>query len=403
MSENPPMRVMVLAAEPSGDRLGAGLIRAMRARSGTELAISGIGGPAMRAQGVKSLFPITDLAVMGLVEVIPRLPRLARRVRKAARHVIREQPDIVVTIDSPDFMHRVVARARPKCPRTGFVNYVAPSVWMWRPGRAKKVARLYDLQLALLPFEPEWFKRQGLDCEFVGHPASARFASDGDSRARARNQLNLPAEDPVMVVLPGSRISEIERHGRIFGKAVRRIADEHANLRVVIPVAPGIEREIAAMAADWAGAPILLAAPADENRQEEHRLAFASADVALAASGTVTLELAAAGVPMVVAYRLAALTWQIGKRLRRNPYACLVNILLDAPCVPEFIQRRCRADSLARAVTRLLNDADARAEQRAGLRRATALVQAPGDLSPSESAARATLGFAERRKVAIAS
>ena len=385
------LSVCILAGEPSGDRLGAGLMRGIRTlHPKGPVTFTGLGGPAMAGEGLTSWFPISDLSVMGLSEILPRLPRLLSRIRLTADMIAETSPDVVVTIDSPDFMHRVVGRARRRCPGVRFTNYVAPSVWNWRSGRARRIRRLFDLQLALLPFEPPYFERVGLPCEFVGHPVVEEEMCAGTDLPALRAAWDLDPAAPVVVVLPGSRSGEISRLSTVFGKALGRVAERISGVAFILPSAPGMEAALRAAAHGWPVPVRILADPEYAVRERQKRAAFAMADVALAASGTVTLELAAAGLPAVVAYRLSPVTWAIAKRLVRHDSVSLVNILLGERAVPEYLQDRCRPELLADAMIGLLHDTEARDRQVRSGRRALDMLGRGGE-APSLRAARAVL------------
>ena len=380
-------RIALLVGEPSGDRLGAALIRALRREA--EVEIIGLAGPAMQAEGVRSFFPIAELSVMGLVEVLPRARRILRRIRETASALEAERPDIVVTIDSPDFMKRVVGRVRTRLPETLFVNYVAPSVWVWRPGRAREIARLYDLQLTLLPFEPPWFEAAGTRAVFVGHPA-VEGAERLPARMEARESMETTPDRPVLLALPGSRRGEIARLGSIFQDAIARVVVKHPDLLVLVPAAHGVESEAHRFAEGCRGDVRLLSAASDAGREREKAQAFGAADLALAASGSVVLELAVARVPAVIAYRFAPATWMLGSLLTRHRTASLVNILLGETVQPEFLQRNCRPGLIAAELLAYLTD-PARAEvQRQAADRAVRKVRIEGT-PPSVAAARAVL------------
>ena len=380
-------RIAVLAGEPSGDRLGAALVRALRREA--EVEIVGLAGPAMQAEGVRSFFPIAELSVMGLVEVLPRAGRILRRIREAALALEAERPDVVVTIDSPDFMKRVVRRIRKRLPDTRFVNYVAPSVWVWRPRRAREIARLYDLQLTLLPFEPPWFEAAGTRAVFVGHPA-VEGAEGMPARVQAREAMGVMPNYPVLVALPGSRRGEVERLGPIFQESIARVVAEHPGLVVLVPAAHGVESEARRFAEGCSGNVRLLSATSDVDRQHEKVHAFRAADAALAASGSVVLELAVARVPAVIAYRFASATWMLGSLLTRHRTASLVNILLGERVQPEFLQRHCRSEPIAAELLACLADPERAESQRRAADRAVEMVRIEG-IAPSVAAARAVL------------
>lgn len=375
-------RVFIVAGEPSGDAIGAAIMVALTRASEGRVAFSGIGGPAMTARRLTSLFPMTELAVMGLAELIPHIPRLLRRIDQTVAAVLAERPDAVVTIDAPGFCFRVAKRL--KGAGIPLVHVVAPSVWAWKPGRAGRIARFLDRLLVLLPFEPPYFTRHGLATDFIGHPAVEVPA--GDSAAfRARHGIAVDA--PLLCVLPGSRAGEVGRLLQPFADAVAILARERTGLRVVVPTVPGVAARVREQV--WP-VPAVVVEGAEAKRD-----AFAASTAALAASGTVALELALAGVPAVVAYRVNPLTHQIVKRLVRVAHVNLVNLILDRPVVPELLQGDCRPDRLARAVGRLLDDPAARAAQvEAGIAVGNRLGRAEMDAggpTPSERAAKILL------------
>lgn len=377
--------VFLVAGEPSGDEIGARLIAAMKERTGGAVRIAGVGGEAMAAEGLDSLFPLTDIAVMGLVEVLPRAGRILARMSQTARAVRRLAPDVVVTIDAPGFAAGVWKRLRGS--GVPLVHYVAPTVWAWRPGRAATLARRIDHLLTLLPFEPPYFEREGLPATFVGHPALESGIDKADGAAfRARHGLG---PDPVLGVLPGSRAGEIARLMPVFRDTVALLTAEGRRLRCVIPTVAAHLESVRREAAAFPAETVVVS-----ERHERHA-AMAACDVALAASGTVTVELAVAGVPMVVGYRLNPLTAAVVRRLVKVRYASLVNLILDRPAIPEFLLGRCRPALLADALGRLLDDPAARAGQRAAAGEALARL-APEGLRPSARAAEVVLDIAAR-------
>ncbi|MCK0166547.1 lipid-A-disaccharide synthase [Jannaschia sp. S6380] len=335
------MRLFLIAGEPSGDRLGAALMQGLR-HLVPDVEIVGIGGPAMTAEGLESLFPMEVLSVMGLAEVVPRLPELLRRRDAAVAAIADLRPDALITIDSPDFCLRVVARARRVRPSLPVIHYVAPSVWAWRPGRAEKMARHVDHVLALLPFEPPYMQAAGMSCDFVGHPVvtepRATPAEAAAFRARAGGE--------VALVLPGSRRGEVTRLGPVFGEAIEQLP---RGSRVVVPTVPHLEPVLREMTRGWPFDPILVTDPADK------RAAFGAATAALAASGTVSLELAASGTPMVIAYDMNWFSWQIVSRMLRVDTGTLVNLIAGRNVVPEFHGPACRAGPVGAAFARLMS------------------------------------------------
>ncbi len=384
--------IFLIAGEPSGDEIGGRLIAALREATGGEVRVAGVGGGAMADQGLESLFPIEELSVMGLMEVLPRAAGIMRRMSESARAVRRLSPDAVVTIDSPGFAAGVWRRLEGAA--VPLVHYVAPTVWAWRPGRARKLARRIDHVLALFPFEPPYFEAEGLDCTFVGHPAlEAEIAPDAGARFRARHGI---AAGPVVGLLPGSRGGEVSRLMPVFCDAVRRIASVQPAARAVIPAVAAHADAIRAAAA---GLPIPVAVTAD--RKERHA-AMAACDVAIAASGTVALELALTATPTVIAYKVNPITWRILRRMLRVRYVTMANIVLDRPAIPEFLQDDCTGETLARAALDLLCDESARREQRAAVDSVLAALR-PGGASPSARAAETILDIARRRSGARAS
>jgi lipid-A-disaccharide synthase len=385
---NRPLTLMLVCGEPSGDQLGAQLMAALKALTNNSVNIVGVGGPAMAAQGLQTLFPLDATSVMGLREIVPKLPEILRRVRRAADYAAQIQPDAVVLIDSPDFTHLIAKRLKKIAPRIPTVNYVAPQVWATRAYRARKMATYFDLVLALLPFEAPFFESHGLRSVFVGHPALERAKRmTGGAEFRARH--GIAPDAPLLAVLPGSRTNEIRYIFPVFRDAVSMLAQRVPGLVTVIPAVPHVGARIRVGAANWPVPLHIL------DGEAEKFSAFDAADAALAASGTVTTELALSRTPMVVAYKVGKVTAAIYKRLVAVKYITLVNLLLDRLAVPEFIQERCRADLLADAVASLLTDKAVAARQSADLEEAMRRMGQGGG-EPSMRAARAILEFLGR-------
>ncbi len=393
-----PVRLFLAAGEPSGDRLGGALLAGLRELCGDRLEVQGIGGPAMAAQGLVSRFPMEELSVMGIAEVLPRLPNLLRRIRETGDAAAEMAPDALVTIDSPDFSLRVAKRARTRLPELRTIHYVAPSVWAWRPGRALKMARVIDHVLALLPFEPPYMEAAGMTCDFVGHPVVAERQATPEEVAALRAELAIAPGQPVLALLPGSRRGEVSRLAPVFSEVARRLRRLLPDLAVIVPAAPGamdlIDRLIRADEAGWPHIldPRRLAAKDWEARK---RAAFAAADVALAASGTVSLELAAAGTPMVIGYDASSLTVFIVRRLIRVDTATLVNLVTETRAVPEFFAEDCTPEKLTPAVEALLADPEAAAAQRRTDEAAMVLLGKGGE-APGLRAARSVLAAISR-------
>ncbi len=385
-----PGHFFLIAGEPSGDILGARLMAAMRGKTDGDIAFSGIGGPRMIAQGLTPLFPMSELSMMGLAEVLPRIPYLLARIRQAASEIKRLRPAALVTIDAPDFSFRVAARVHAA--GVPCIHYVAPSVWAWRPGRAARISHFLDHLLAVLPFEPPYFEAEGLPCSFVGHPAVEGGAGKGDGMAfRARH--NIPPDRKIIVMLPGSRQGEVNRLLPIFVDALKRVQSNRPGMTVIVPVAPEMTAQVRGALAQSGFDSLVI-----EGDVEKFD-GFAAAEVALAKSGTVTLELALAGVPAVIAYRINPITHAIVSRIVRGRFAGLPNVILGRELMPELLQDQCRPDRLAGELIRLLDDSKARNAQIAGAAEVRGLVSVP-DMTPSEAAADIVLRVA-REKAAI--
>jgi lipid-A-disaccharide synthase len=376
-----PLRVALVAGEHSGDQLGFKLMRALReARSG-HVAFSGVGGEAMEAEGLESLFPMSDIAVMGILPVLARLPTLLARIRETAQAIIADRPDVLIIIDSPDFTHRVARRVRAALPNLPIVDYVSPSVWAWRPGRAKAMRTYVDCVLALLPFEPEAYRRlDGPRCVYVGHPLIERLGELRPNAEEARRRASAP---PLIVVLPGSRRSEVTRLMADFGGALATLRQSVGPFSLVLPTLPHIEGEVRAMATNWPEPTITLG-------EEAKYAAFRVAHAGLAASGTATLELALAGVPMVGAYKVSLVEEQL-KYLIKVPSILLPNLILGERAIPEKLQKDCTPVALAAALVEIVRDGPARSAQLEALSRLDQLMALPDGGAPSAHAARAVL------------
>ncbi len=376
---------MLVCGEPSGDLLGAQLMAGIKQLAGDRVTIVGVGGQAMAREGLESLFPLDATAVMGLREVVPAIPRILARVKQAADYAIRIHPDALVVIDSPDFTHRIARAVKARDASIKTVNYVAPQVWASRAYRAKAMARYFDLILALFPFEVPFFEKYGLKAVFTGHPVierRARMIGGDDLRAR----LGLAGDAPLLVLLPGSRTSEIRFILPIFRAAVALLAKKIPGLVTVLPTVPHVAAKVRAGAAGWPTPLHIL-----ENENDKYA-AFDAANVALAASGTVTAELALARTPMVVAYRVGGLTYALANWLMTAPYMTLVNILLERRAIPEFKQYAATPAALAAEVERLFQDESARAAQQDAMNEFGRRL-GEGEEAPSLRAARVLLDF----------
>jgi lipid-A-disaccharide synthase len=367
-----------MAAEESGDRLGAGLIMALRERLGSSVNLVGIGGRHMAEQGLTTLVPIEELSIIGFMAIPQRLPLILRRIREATDAVLKEQPDILVIIDSPDFTHRVARRVRARDPSIPIVNYVSPTVWVWRGGRAKKMRAYVDRVLAVLPFETEVHRRlNGPPCTYVGHP----LLNELDTlRPDAQELARRTAIPPMLLVLPGSRRSEIKRNMAIFGETLRLLQAEGETFEPVLPTTPELLESVRAAAKDWPVQPRIVVSDSDK------KAAFRTARAALAKSGTVTLELALAGVPMVTAYRVTEIEAFVARRVIQTSSIILANLILGENVIPEFLQQDFTAEKLAPALRDILGDTPARQRQVEAFARLEAIMSTGGK-RPSELAA----------------
>lgn len=379
--------IYLIAGEPSGDLLGARLMAALKQQTGGAVRFAGIGGEEMRAEGLDSLFPMADLSVMGLVEVLPRLPLILRRIRETLSDIETKSPSAVVTIDSWGFCGRIHKGLKERQSRVPRIHYVAPMVWAWKKGRAKTLAQVLDLLLTLFPNEPAWFETEGLRSVHVGHSVIEGGAGQGDGAAfRARHGLG--ADQRILCLLPGSRRSETSRLLPVFAATIDRLAVRYPDLVVAVPTVETVADEVAAAAAGWTLPTLVLRGAA------ERFDAFAAASAALAASGTVALELAMAGVPAVIAYRVSPVSAFVATRFLGLDlkFVSLVNILAERQVMPELLQDDCRPDRLAEAMSQLLDDPDAVADQHRGEREALTRL-GWGETSPSARAAATILTF----------
>lgn len=374
--------IYLIAGEASGDFLGAQIMKSLK-KERADIRFSGIGGPLMEAEGLKSLFPYEELSLMGILEVVPNILHILKRIKQTIENIEKTRPDILLTIDAPDFSFRVVKGVQkkvseaPKC-----IHYVAPTVWAWRAGRAKKISKLLDGLICLLDFEPPYFEKEGLKALAVGHPLveGGAFEAQGDVFRKTRNI----AEDAQTIgIFFGSRKEELKRLGKVFGEVMTNFPEAH----FIVPTLPHLEKEIRALTSGLS-APVHITT--DKREKWE---AFAACDAALAASGTVGLELAAAGVPHIIAYRMSALTWEIVKRVVKVRYAHLGNIMLDREVIPEFLQPLCRSDLISLSLKRLLTDEKERQKQRDAFQKIQVRLGAHNPKTPSDKASKFVLSF----------
>lgn len=352
------LSIAIIAGEESGDALGAALAQALRRREGGAIELSGVGGRAMAAAGIVSPFAIDELSIVGLLAILEKLPAMYRRIRDTAQAVVTTRPDALVIVDSPEFTHRVARRVRALAPAIPIIDYVSPSVWAWRSGRARAMRAYVDHVLAILPFEPAVHQKLGgPPCSYVGHPLIERIADLRPSADEARRRL---ADPPLILALPGSRHGEISRHLAIFGAAIGRVAARVGPIDVVLPTVPHLLQRVTEGVALWPVAPRIVVDPA------EKWAAFRSARAALAASGTVTLELALSGVPTVAAYRLHVIEAAIARLFRIQaglPSVILANLAIGENVVPELLQEDCTPEKLTDALLPLIGDTPERRRQ----------------------------------------
>ena len=384
MDRDAPL-IFLIAGEPSGDLIASRLMVALKRRTGDRVRFAGIGGPLMAEQELESLFPYSELSLMGFLEVVPHIARLLGRIRATARTARRLRPAAFVSVDVPGFALRVARRLKG----AGFplVHYVAPTVWAYRLGRAAEIARYLDHVLCLFPFEPPYFEAEGLDASFVGHPLIEEPIGQADGPGFRQRHGIAPAQ-PVIAALPGSRTSELRRHEPVFAETVRALAQRIEGLRILVPTLPQNRAAVAAKTASW-GAPVTVV----EGKAEKYA-AFAASDAALTASGMATLELALAAVPMIVCYRVNPLTAAIARRILLVPHIAMPNIIADRRAAPEFVQRECSPERLVPALEQLLRDAAQRRDQIESFGEIAARLGRGGP-PPSERAAEVVLNLVE--------
>ncbi len=383
------MRVFIIAGEPSGDKLGAALMDGLR-QLVPEVQFDGIGGARMIEAGLESRFAMEEISIMGISEILSQYRHLKRRIAETADEIVASKPDVLITIDLPEFSLRVAKQVKEKS-QVRCVHYVAPTVWAWRAGRAAKMARHVDQVLALFPFEPPYMEAVGMRCDFVGHPV-VTDPQASDAEALAFREEHSLGDAPTALVLPGSRRGEVSRLAPIFGEALAPVLNARPDLRIVIPAAAPVEDLVREAVKDWAVTPLVIRS---EDKAQK-RAAFKAADVALAASGTVSLELAAAGTPMVIAYDMNWLSRQIIGRMLKVDTVTLVNLVSETRAVPEFIGADCVPERIAQGLLDLLDDPSGQADAMA----LTMQRLGQGGDAPGLRAARAVLdGLADGQRL----
>lgn len=386
-SRDPKRRICLIATEESGDRLGSALMKVLRQRLGDGVEFVGVGGRTMAREGLESLFPIEELSIVGFTAVVQQLPKILRLIRNTAEAVLEAAPDALVIIDSPDFTHRVARRVRAKNSTIPIVDYVSPQLWAWRPGRARTMLGYVDHVLGLLPFEPEEYRKLGgPPCSYVGHPLIEQLSS---LRPDAEEQARRNGEPPVLLVLPGSRRSEVRHHLGVFGATIGRLQAEGCAFELMLPTMPHLEATIREGIASWPVKPSIVIG------ENEKRAAFRIAHAALAKSGTVTLELALSGIPMVTAYRVGAVEAFILRRAIRVSSVILANLVIGREVIPEYLQEECTPEKLAPALHDVLTDSPLRRQQVEAFAQLDRIMST-GNKSPSVLAANVVLATMRR-------
>ena len=371
--------IYIIAGEPSGDFLGGRLMAALIIEKNNQIKFKGVGGPEMTSRGLTSLFPMIELSVMGIVEILPKIPKLLRRVTEVVKDISDTKPDIVITIDAPDFCFRVAKHLKGK--RIPLVHYVAPTVWAWRQGRAAKISKFLDHILCLFPFEPPYFHSEGLSATFIGHSVIETNATSANGN-NFRIAHGISPGTPILAVLPGSRKGEIRRHLPIFKETITQLKSTIPELELISITADHVSELVKIELNSWS-----IKSTVIEANSEKKYDAMAAANVALAASGTVTLELAVVGTPSIVTYQVNALTAFIGKRLVKAKYAGLINILLDQEIMPEQLLDNCDAKILVPEVINLMQNSKAQAKQKSAFKTAIKMLTPMDGQSPSRKAA----------------
>lgn len=381
-----PLKIALIAGEVSGDQLGGWLMQALLARN-PNIHFVGLGGTMMQGHGLHSLFPISDIALIGIAEVLPHAFTITRRIRETVEFLERENPDMILTIDAPGFALRVLKQlhARGKI-RPKLVHYVAPTVWAYRPERAKIVAERYDHLLCLLPFEPPYFEKEKLPVSYIGHEIAWWWKSRGDGVSFRRNH-SIPETTPLLAVFPGSRNGEIKRLWPIFKSAIERLNNEIPALEIVVQIPESLLGTMRQETDGWHVRTHIL------SNTEDKKGLFSSATAALAKSGTIGLECALAGLASITAYRANPLSVWMLRRMIKTPYVNLANILAGKMVVPELLQENCTAEKLASALKPLLMDVNARTLQQQELTRISEMLGTNDRQSPSEKAADIVLGM----------
>jgi len=382
------LKIFIIAGEASGDNLGSNFMRAVKYLN-PDCEFIGVGGNNMQAEGLKTIFPMEELSVMGVAEVLPKLFNILSRIKETANEAIKSKADAIVTIDSPDFSFRVIKKIKSVTKEIPSIHYVAPTVWIWRAGRAKKISKFLDHLLALFPFEPPYFEKHGLKTTFIGHSIVERVDCRGDAD-RFRKKYNITETEQLLAVLPGSRMSEISKLLDVFYKTIVKLIYKKPDLKIVIPTLPHLKKHIEEFFSNKDINPIIVTSDEDKFNS------FAASNAAIAASGTISLELALTETPHLIAYKLNPISYLVAKFLIKAPYANLINIILKRLAVLELLQARCNADLIYNEALRLLDNEDVRRKQIKDFRAALAKIGLGDEQTPSYLAAKAVLSVIEK-------
>ena len=351
------MKIFIIAGEDSGDKLGSAIIDSLREAFDGSINFVGIGGNGMMNRGLDSIFPMSDLSVMGLVEIALQYPKLKNRFNQTIQSILDEKPDILLTIDAPEFCFRVAKKIKLSNKNIPIAHYVAPSVWAWRPNRAKKISEFVDHILALFPFEPRYFRDVGIKCDFVGHPIVTESLADEESIAEFKNEYSL-ADEPLILFLPGSRKSEIDRLMPVFGETLEKFSNILPSARFVLPSTPNIyeysKKYLGSMPKD-----VIFLSPEKigiDKYLKFKKASFKISSLALAASGTVSLELAANNTPMVIGYDMGFLSRQIIGLMLKTETVNLVNLITGNRNIPECLGANFKSENLFLEMVRVYSN-----------------------------------------------
>jgi len=384
-------RIFLVAGEPSGDKIAAGLMRALKEKD-SDIEIIGVGGVQMKAEGLKSLFPIEDLSVMGFFEVLPKLSIILKRIKFTAEEIIKQKPDAVVFFDAPDFCFRVAKKVKHADKSIPLIHYVAPTVWAWREGRAKKIAKFLDHMITLFPFEPKYFKKYGLDSICVGHQVVEKSLDKEVATKDFRKLHKLKDSENILTILPGSRVHEIHNLLHVFCDSILDILEVKPNMVVFIPTLPHLKPELKKIFKGRGINPIVIT---DESEKYN---CFAASNFAIAASGTVSLELALTGTPHLIAYKVNPLSAMIVKIFVKTKFFNIVNIILNKEVVPELLQDKCTSHDIVETAIKLIDDKKTQNEQQSSFEKVMKSLGVGDQSTPSQKAADYVLKIIDKER-----